>query len=391
MTSSLEWSANDAGGSPNGFDLGATKRLGARSLVTIACAIACLLLAPGATLAFGPSFIGSLHTVSPVGSTVPGNEDVNPYGVAVVRQNAGLLRAGDILVSNFNNSENLQGTGSTIVELTPGGSQSLFAQISPSSLPAACGGSLGLTTALAVLPDDYVVVGNLPSSNGEAATAKAGCLIVLNSAGHVVGTLSGPLINGPWDTTAVPGPLFTTLFVTNVLNGTVKGGGTPTPGGTVLRIVLATGLPAHPPLLVSEQLVATGFPEATNEEAFVLGPTGVGLGFGGTLYVADTFDNRIAAVPFALVRPFPVGHGGHTVTANGALNAPLGLAIAPNGDVLTANGGNGNLVETTPLGFQFPPLDTGAGKGGLFGLAVAPNQRSLYFVNDSENTLELLH
>ncbi len=70
---------------------------------------------------------------------------------------------------------------------------------------------------------------------------------------------------------------------------------------------------------------------------------------------------------------------------------PLGLTIAPNGDILTANGGNGNIVETTPFGFQLPPVDTGAGAGGLFGLAVAPNNRSLYFVNDLENTLELLH
>jgi hypothetical protein len=30
----------------------------------------------------------------------------------------------------------------------------------------------------------------------------------------------------------------------------------------------------------------------------------------------------------------------------------LGLAIAPNGDVLTVNAGDGNLVETTPEGVQ---------------------------------------
>src|SRR5215471_5173764 len=48
-------------------------------------------------------------------STVPPNGDVNPYGVAFVPQGfqsgSGPLRAGDILVSNFNNSKNLQGTG----------------------------------------------------------------------------------------------------------------------------------------------------------------------------------------------------------------------------------------------------------------------------------------
>ena len=51
-------------------------------------------------------------------STVPANGDVNPYGVAFVPQGFqrgnGPLQPGDILVSNFNNSSNLQGTGTTL-------------------------------------------------------------------------------------------------------------------------------------------------------------------------------------------------------------------------------------------------------------------------------------
>jgi hypothetical protein len=37
------------------------------------------------------------------------------------------------------------------------------------------------------------------------------------------------------------------------------------------------------------------------------------------------------------------------------------------------------------------PRDTGAGEGGLCGLAVAPDHQGVYFVNDAENTLDLLH
>jgi hypothetical protein len=66
------------------------------------------------------------------------------------------------------------------------------------------------------------------------------------------------------------------------------------------------------------------------------------------------------------------------------------MTLAPNGDLLTANANNGDLVETTPAGAQFSPLDTGAGGGGLFGLTVTPNLKGLYFVNDAENTLDLL-
>jgi hypothetical protein len=70
---------------------------------------------------------------------------------------------------------------------------------------------------------------------------------------------------------------------------------------------------------------------------------------------------------------------------------PLGLTIAPNGDVLSANAGDGDIVETTPAGAEFQPFEAEAGAGGLFGLAIAPGQHGVYFVNDTENTLQLLH
>ena len=65
------------------------------------------------------------------------------------------------------------------------------------------------------------------------------------------------------------------------------------------------------------------------------------------------------------------------VTRNGFLNGPLGLAIAPNGNILTVNGGDGRIVETTPLGSQVASkfLDSSGsppGAGALFGLAVTP-------------------
>ena len=77
-----------------------------------------------------------------------------------------------------------------------------------------------------------------------------------------------------------------------------------------------------------------------------------------------------------------------------ALNGPLGLAIAPNGDIITVNGGDGNMVEIEPEGTQLAVkmVDvTGTGGGTLFGLAVAPNNNGVYFVNDGNNKLYLLH
>jgi hypothetical protein len=361
-----------------------------RLALPLAALLACIALAPASALAFDRPFIGQFSTVSQLGSTVPLNGDVNPYGIVTVPSTQGALVRGNILISNFNNGENLQGTGTTIVQLTPTGSLSLFAQIDPKSLPGACPGGVGLTTALAVLPGGFVVVGSLPTSNGMAATAQAGCLIVLDSSGHALKTISGGPINGPWDMTSVGNGANSTLFVTNVLNGTVASGETPTDGGTVVRMRIHTR--GRRALEVTEtSTIAEGFPERTDPAALVIGPTGVGLGNGGTLYVADTQQSRIAAIPDAVHRTMPLGGGGETVAKGGYLNSPLGLTIAPNGDILTTNGADGNLVETTPVGAEFQPFDTGFGEGALFGLALAPHRQGVYLVDDGNNTLQLLH
>jgi sugar lactone lactonase YvrE len=352
----------------------------------LAALVAVAAFAPASALAFDQPFLGQFSTVTQVGSTVPSNGDVNPYGIATVPSSVGSLVHDDILISNFNNSENLQGTGTTIVQESATGHLSLFAHVAPGSVPF----GVGLTTALAILPGGFVVVGSLPTSTGKAATASAGGLIVLDSNGHVVRTISGAPINGPWDLTAVSAGPFTDLFVTNVLNGTVENGEKVTNGGTVVRVGLLT-LPGHAPFVTSERVIANGFPERTSEAALVVGPTGDALGPEGTLYVADTQGNRIAAVPAALFRQTPLGAGGITIAKGGFLNGPLGLAIAPNGDVLTANANDGNLIETTPAGAEFQPFETPAGEGGLFGLTVAPNGQGVYFVNDASNMLELLH
>ena len=351
----------------------------------------------------GHSFLSHLSTITVGPSTIPSNGDINPYGVAVVQRDDGALRAGDTLVSNFNDSGNSQGTGTTIVDVSPHGSQHLFAQITTGSLPSACPGGIGLTTALAILKGGWVVVGSLPTTDGSAATAGAGCLIVLDSHGVVREVWSGGNINGPWDMTSAGDGNFAQLFVTNVLNGTVAAdGGNPsvTPGnvvdgGTVVRLDIE--LRHHRlPALISQTVVADGFGERTDPAALVVGPTGVTLGEHGTLYVADTVGNRITAIRDAGKRSTAVHLGGTTVTSNGFLNAPLGMTLAPNGDILTVNGGDGNIVETTPGGAQFPPilLDSSgspAGAGALFGLAITPSGRGVIFVDDATNNLNLLH
>ena len=329
-------------------------------------------------------------TVSVVSSTVPANGDVNPYGVARVEDTKGNLHAGHILVSNFNNSANLQGTGTTIVEISPQGTMSLFAQIDPGHLPGSCPGGVGLTTALVVLRSGWVVVGSLPTSDGTAATAQAGCLIVLDSMGNAVETIAGSPINGPWDMTATETGHHAALFVTNVLNGTVAAGGAVVNQGTVVRVDLSTS-PGMMPQVNSMTAIGDSFSERTDPAALVIGPTGVGLSRDGVLYVADSLNNRIAAIPDAISRQSSAGTG-TTVTTGGALNDPLGLAVGHYA-IATVNGDDGLLVITRPDGTQvFTKLldstGTPPGSGALFGLVFAPE--GLFFVDDATNTLNVL-
>ncbi|GAA2629617.1 hypothetical protein GCM10010399_71890 [Dactylosporangium fulvum] len=336
-------------------------------------------------------FINQFNKVDVIASTVPANGDVNPYGVAVVPRSKDKLRKGDVLVSNFNNAANKQGTGTTIVQISRTGDARLFAQIDARTLPGACPGGVGLTTALVVLRTGWVIVGSLPTADGTSATAQAGCLIVLDSKGKVRETFSGHGINGPWDMTADDDGESVKLFLTNVLNGIVGGVPATTKQGTVLRLELRIK-GSKPPELRRITTIGSGFTEKTDPDALIIGPTGVGLGRDGTLFVADTAANRIAAIPDAGKRRTSAGTG-RTVTKDVHLSGPLGLAIAPNGNILTVNGGDGNIVETDPCrGKQvaFRTLDK-LGAGALFGLAVAPDNRGVYFVDDTNNQLDLLH
>jgi len=359
------------------------------SIAAIVTATAGLLAGSGfvATAAnASDTFIGPLNHTKIIASTIPANGDVNPYGVAVVPNSTGRLYRGDVLVSNFNDKTNTQGTGTTIVEVSPHGKAFLFAGITDSKCP----GGVGLTTALVALRSGWVIVGSLPTQNGGVISGP-GCMIVLDQWGNVRKTITGYGIDGPWDMTALDQGRVSVLFVTNVLGGIL--GKHPNPnGGTVQRLVI-TSKPYQTPRVLSSTKIGSGFPAKTDPDALVLGPTGVGISWNGTLYVASTVDSRITAIPNAVYRHHSDGTG-YTVTKGGHLNAPLGLAIAPNGHILTVNGGDGNIVETSPRGKQvaFKTIDHNmGGAGDLFGLAIKPGADAVYFVDDfgSDNNLQL--
>jgi hypothetical protein len=376
--------------------------------------LALFVVSAGSSLAFAgddDNILKKLHTITTIASTLPANQDVNPYGVAEVQRTVGGLTQGHVLVSNFNSSANLQGTGTTIVDVAPDGSVSLFAAINANALPGPCPGGVGLTTALAVLRSGWVIVGSLPTADGTAATAQAGCLIVLDNSGNPVETFFGSLINGPWDMASLDGDEHAWLFVTNVLNGTVAANGSVVNQGTVVRINLGVS-DKKMPWIESMTVIGSGFSERTDPAALVIGPTGVSLSpsCGGSdsddcrtpfgdqrepvLYVADTLNNRIQVIPRAVTRGHSDGTGA-TLSSGGSLNAPLGLTVAEGGHILTVNGADGFVTEITPQGSQIAKTlldNSGAppGAGALFGLILEPG-RGLVFVDDATNTLNLFH
>jgi hypothetical protein len=335
---------------------------------------------------FRGSVIGQL-SAQPTQSvtTVPANGDVNPYGAAVVPVGfpaGGSLHPGDMLVSNFNASSNLQGTGSTIVNIAPGGTQSVFYQ-GPTGL--------GLGTALGVLKNGFVIVGSIPTtydSNGNIQSVEPGSLIVLNRSGQQVADLTNSnLIDGPWGMAINDKGNTAQLFVSNVENGTVA------------RIDLKVPKNGNKIVVKDMVQIASGYAQRPDLTVFWLGPTGLAFNAAtDKLYVASTDDNTVFAISKAAKTHGQTGTGKLVFQDPAHLRGPLGLALAPNGDLLTTNGDGVNqdptqaseLIEFTPTGQFVGQLSLDATQGAAFGLAlnVSKNVLEVATVNDATNTLD---
>jgi len=313
-------------------------------------------------------------------STVPGNGDVNPYGVAFVPQrfpSGGTVTPGDILVSNFNNSQNLQGTGTTIVKVPASGLLSVFFQ---GQAP------LGLSTALNILRKGFVLVGNFPSTDGTCATAQPGSILVINKNGHQVGSIADPsFINGPWDSALFDEGSSAKLFVANGLTG------------TVVRLNLTVG--AAGVSVESATQIASGYGFQCDPVTFVDAPTGLVYNADkDVLYVASTVDNVVFAVQDAGDRKRDGGTGRVIYTDSTHLHGPLAMAMAPNGHLLVSNNDAINsdpnqpseIVEFTVDGKFVKQISMDPAQGGSFGLAVASSGDVARFAAVDDNASVLL-
>ena len=243
--------------------------------------VAAMALAPPRASADSRRFLPQIL----VSSTIPPNGDLNPYGIAFVPPGfptAGALRSGDVLVSNFNNSNNLQGTGTTIITLRPsGGAAAPKANVFFQGKPPLC-----LTTALGVLQRGFVVVGSVTTLDGTSRTVAGGPLLFIDQKGMLVYSFSTNL-DGPWDLEIIDNYNTAKVFVSNVLNGTVIRIDVSLPNSETVKVTSVTQ-------------IAAGYQHRTDPAALVLGPTGLALDRDAdVLYVASTADNAI----FALSNP----------------------------------------------------------------------------------------
>ena len=332
-----------------------------------------------------------------VSSTVPSNGDLNPYGVAFVPSgfpNGGKISPGDVLVSNFNDMNNCQGQGITVIQYTPSNSNDSVASPNTATQFFASP-QLGLSTALGVLKGGFVIVGNVPSGmevGGMCSpTPSPGTLQIVDRHGKIVNTLTdsspgGGFYDSPWDLAIANDNGNTAqLFVSNVLTGTVA------------RLDLAVG--GSNVTIQHQYIIAKGYTHGTNSAAFVLGPTGLALDRSGNLFIASTADNVIYKVSNANkpVPPAPVNKG--TVAfSDPHLRGPLALVFSPTGTLLTANGDAvsadpahpSEIVEFTTAGQFIREVNIEATEGGAFGLAINTNTNAVFnfaVVDDITNSV----
>jgi hypothetical protein len=368
---------------------------------TLAALIAAPLLLPPSAEAADQGFLETIHRHIMWTSTVTDNGDLNPYAVVVAPLSAGKVQKGDVLVTNFNNVSNLQGTGGTIVDYTPSTKKTTLFTTLPQHLPQ-CPGGVGLGTAMTMLKTGWVIVGSTPSTDGTTRTKGDGCLILLDPNGQLVTAWAGPNINDPWGNMAVIDKGTTAILFISMAGFDVPGYQVRDPQtgypvtinkATVLRLELSIPQ-GKPPVITSQTVVANGFGQRADRDVFLIGPTGLALGADDTLYVSDALSNQIVAIPEAITRTASAGTG-RSVTKDGLLRRPLAMCVAPNGDLLVTNAKNGQVVEVDPrTGKQLYAqwIDTNQaqsppGNGDLFGIAMTPDGKGFYYVEDDVNTL----
>jgi DNA-binding beta-propeller fold protein YncE len=170
--------------------------------------------------------------------------------------------------------------------------------------------------------------------------------------------------------------------------------------GKVTRITMQVPTDGSAPKIVSETQIASGYTHRTDPAALLLGPAGLAFDEKtDTLFVASTADNAVYAIHNAEHTNRDAGTGRLIYSDQAHLHGPLGMVLAPNGDLIVANGDAVNfdpaqpseLVEFTQHGKFVTEFQVDAGAGGAFGVAlqVVDGQVRFAAVDDVTNTVSI--
>jgi hypothetical protein len=321
----------------------------------------------------GTSILKQLDDETTIGSTIdPLNGDQNPYGLDIAKSDAGKLTAGDLVICNFNNAANVQGTGTTIVALHP----------HPGATPTriAQNAALDGCDEVALAPDDTIWASDF-SANDNPLVAPGGALLTTLAGGpwhHPFGEVFAPHA-GPFGIAA--------FYVTNAGDG------------SIVRI----DIHEHGPFTFD--VIAQGFPVNHGVPGSILGPSGLLYDSDhDRLFIVDGTDNSV--VTFRHVSSIPAG--GITVVGNffegpfrrrarvvfsgPPLNGPISAALLPDGHLVVGNtldpSGQNLMIELTRHGrvLDVKNVDSGAA-GAIFGMVASGTRQDpkLYFNDDNLN------
>jgi hypothetical protein len=322
---------------------------------------------------------GSVKPIIPLQvSTVPSNGDTNPYGLAFAPSGVmsnGSVKPGQILVSNFNNT-NTQGLGTTIISIDPSSGQTgLFFQGTA---------AVGFTNALTIARAGLVFGGSLPTSSG---TPEPGPLYVFNLNGSVLTQLgSANLVDGPWGMALNDLGTTAQLFISNIFDGSGRF------VGTITRLDVAVSPTSI--TVLKATTIASGYTSQPDAAGVVVGPAGLAYdSIRDVLYVAAEGDDAIYALKGAGQATGTLGKGQLIYGDQTILHGPLGLIIAPDGDLLTANADpaafppasdTSEIVEITRTGGLVREFSIDPNAGSAFAIAVANkgNVKQFAYVDD---------
>jgi hypothetical protein len=311
-----------------------------------------------------------------IGATVdPTNADRGGHGLSVVKTSYGHLAKGMLVICNFDDKAGKPGAATTIDVLEPkhGAKAKTFAR---SGAIQGCAGN------------------TITSTNGVVGAGFSSHLLARFSDKGKLAKTYGTPYKAP----------FSTVDASNaqLYNAEYIFGGDAATGGIVSFSINRYG---------NQKRIQVGSGFAVNHKDgwAALGPSGLQYRANkpnaDTLYIADGVDNTVVAFTSAssllvpneiVVKPggktfkckYPRTTCGRLVHSGGPLNAPLAMALLPNGNLIVANAGDNTLVELTPSGkvLATKVVDKSK-KPGVFGLvAIGTNDSNTAIFFSDRNT-----